>query len=199
MLNGGTPRQELAREQASSNVWLEHITAKPTVLRDQGKQPLAQRISQANCKAGALPAELHPRFDLRFCVAPRFMQGSTALQQHHNSSARLDGGGAVGGRWCRHSWPRAIEAVSELALRLSALLSSDDFGSRVEREARGQVLSERVFRMPWEHGGALGSVHWRARTDFVAAVRLSVCPRRHGRHRGLVGPAMADLAAAKAR
>src|SRR6266508_2430703 len=40
---------------------VEHITAASTVEHDQGKQGLAQRISQANCKAGALPAELHPR------------------------------------------------------------------------------------------------------------------------------------------
>jgi hypothetical protein len=47
------------------------------------------------CKAGALPTELHPRADLQFCVALRFMDGSTALQQHHDSSARLDGVSAV--------------------------------------------------------------------------------------------------------
>ncbi len=40
---------------------LEHITVTSTVRRDQGKQALAQRMSGANCKAGALPAELHPR------------------------------------------------------------------------------------------------------------------------------------------
>jgi len=51
--------------------------------------------------------------------------------------------------------------------------------------------------MPWEQGG-WARVRALARgTDFVAAVRLPDHPRRHGPHRGLVGPATADLAAAQ--
>jgi hypothetical protein len=47
-------------------------------------------MSPENCKAGALPTELHPRADLRFCVAPRFKHGSTALQEQ----PKTDGVGA---------------------------------------------------------------------------------------------------------
>jgi hypothetical protein len=54
-------------------------------------------MSLENCRAGALPTELHPHADLRFCAASRLMHGSTAIQQHHNSSARLDRvGGGIG-------------------------------------------------------------------------------------------------------
>jgi hypothetical protein len=37
------------------------VTTALTVLRDQPKWPLAESIAMANCNAGALPAELHPR------------------------------------------------------------------------------------------------------------------------------------------
>src|SRR6266508_3491279 len=48
------------QKEDAERAQVEHITAASTVERDQGKRPLAQRISRANCKAGALPAELHP-------------------------------------------------------------------------------------------------------------------------------------------
>jgi hypothetical protein len=89
--------------------------------------------------------------------------------------------------------------IQARALRLSARLSSDDFGSSVVRRARVKCYRERVFRMPWEHGGGLGSVHWRE--DRISLLRFGYRTAQDvtGRHRGLVGPAMADLAAAKAR
>src|SRR4030095_14792342 len=44
-------------------------------------------MSPENCKAGALPTELHPHADLQFCIAPRPMHGSTALNstKHHRN------------------------------------------------------------------------------------------------------------------
>ena len=50
-------------------------------------------MSPENCKAGALPTELHPHADLRFCVASRLVHGSTALQEHYNGRASLYGMG----------------------------------------------------------------------------------------------------------
>src|SRR5678815_2847972 len=98
-------------------------------------------MSPETYKAGALPAELHPHADLRFCVTPHLMDGSTALQRHHHSSAD----------WMAWAlWVAVVSAqlaasdrgcIRARALRLSALLSSDDYGSSVMRRARGLVLS----------------------------------------------------------
>jgi hypothetical protein len=78
-LRSGRVRLESwAPNEAPSRSQVEHITATSTVLRDQGKRRLAQRISLANCKAGALPAELHPHADLRCCVTIRSSPRSPA-------------------------------------------------------------------------------------------------------------------------
>jgi hypothetical protein len=138
-------------------------------------------MSQENCKAGALPTELHPRVDLRFCVAPRFMHGSTALQQHHNSSARLDGVGAVGGG--------GIGTVGRERSRLypsscaQAERTAVPGRFRVKRSAAGSgssVIGSVSSGMPWKHGGWVRVRALARGTDFAATVRLSYRPRRHG-------------------
>jgi hypothetical protein len=58
---GRVSRTSCREKETPGRAQLEHITAALTVGRDQGKRPLAQRIVGENCKAGALPAELHPR------------------------------------------------------------------------------------------------------------------------------------------
>ena len=82
------------------------------------------------------------------------------------------------------------------ALRLSALLSSDDCGSSVVRRARGKWYRGRVFRMPWDTVGGLGSMHWREERISLLRFGYRTAQDVTGRHRGLVGLAMADLAAA---
>src|SRR4029453_2137940 len=55
-------------------------------------------MSPENCKAGALPTELHPHADLQFCIAPRPMHGSTALNStKHHRNFEWRGPGVVGG------------------------------------------------------------------------------------------------------
>jgi hypothetical protein len=137
-------------------------------------------MSPENCKAGALPAELHPRADLRFCVAPRFKHGSTALQQHHNSSERLNGVGAVGGggigtvgRERSRLYPSSCAQAERTAVLGRLRVECSAAGS-------GQVVSGACLQDAVGHGG-WARVHALARgTDFVAAVRLSDRPRRHG-------------------
>jgi len=88
---------------------------------------------------------------------------------------------------------RLRTAVSE---RIPALLSSDDFGSSVVRETRGQVLSGACLQdavgTRWV---GLGSVHWREERISLLRFGYRTAQDVTGRHRGLVGPAMADLAA----
>jgi hypothetical protein len=81
------------------------------------------------------------------------MNGSTALQEHHNGSARLDGVGTVVAVVSAQLAASDRGGIRARALRLSALVSSDDFGSSVVRRLGVKCYPERVFRMPWEHGG----------------------------------------------
>jgi hypothetical protein len=94
---------------------------------------------------------------------------------------------AVSGRGC----------VRARALRLSALLSSDVFGSSVVRRTRGQVVSGACLQdavgIRW-----VGSGSCIGREEQISLLQFGYRTAQDvtGRHRGLVGPAMADLAAA---
>jgi hypothetical protein len=142
--------------------------------RDSNPRPSA-------CKAGALPTELHPRVDLRFCVAPRFVHGSTALQQHPNSSARLDGVGAVGGggigtvgRERSRLYPSSRAQAERMAVPRRL---------RVERRAAGsgsKCYRGACLRMPWEHGGWARSVHWREERISLLRFGYRTAQVRHG-------------------
>jgi hypothetical protein len=143
-------------------------------------------MSLENCKAGALPTELHPRVDLRFCVAPRFMHGSTALQQHHNSSARLDGACAVG--W----W--GIATVDRERSRLphghDATRTAEHRGQANRRASRGsgaKALPRASTRSPgWSRATSRSIRRWKYSVCIAAqcstdAQRAEVmCVRTHG-------------------
>src|SRR5918994_1690673 len=104
-------------------------------------------MSAETCKAGALPAELHPHADLRFCVAPCLMDGSTAL----NSTITARGSGNRGSA-CLHPEPARRPGrwtPFTIRTRLWCPRSTSGDCSSSTASASGLLADQRSRRFEW--------------------------------------------------
>jgi len=128
-------------------------------------------------------------------------RASCTVAQHSNSTITAAQDWTAWALWVAvASAPLAASGrgcIRARALRLSALLSSDDCGSSVVRRARGQsVIGSVSLGCRGNTVGGLGP--WIGARNGFRCCGSAIGPPKYvtGRHRGLVGPAMADLATA---